>query len=255
MNLNHERRAPVTANGNAADALLVRPNEQQVQLTNPAQGAQRISREWIQQWKYEGLRLRQREDLCRWEIGKWWVEGEDKGYGKRKAIAIAIGFEVQTRMDYGYVVRNVATSLRNEFLYEALSWSHFKEVVPQKPDKQKYWLDEAVRNEWNVRELRQKIDEAEMATLSEEEQRRHWFRWYLERVEDAARIPENLTIVDPGEDFEFQQYLEDDCSAAGLAKVDKAFDERVSFDRNWHALIRRVLAKKAREVKELEEAA
>jgi hypothetical protein len=55
MNLNHERRAPVTANGNAADALLVRPNEQQVQLTNPAPKVQQMQRHLLQRHRHAKL--------------------------------------------------------------------------------------------------------------------------------------------------------------------------------------------------------
>jgi hypothetical protein len=197
------------------------------------------------EWKLVGFKLRQWGDSFRWAIGHWWAYGEDKGYGHRKAIAIAIfGREsYQTVMDYGYVFRNVAPSLRNDILYEALSWSHYKVVAPLEPDKQKYWLDEAVRNnrnKWNVRELRQKIFEAGIATLSEDEKRLHWKNWYLRQVVEAVQIAANFYITEPHKDSEFVQHVEG-VEPHYLAKYLKVCEDGEAFCHQLAALIRQVL--------------
>jgi hypothetical protein len=195
----------------------------------------------FQEWKSIGLTLRQFEDSFRWAIGDWWVYGNHR-YGERKAIATGkkiFGLEFGTLMNYGYVAKHVESSLRNE----ALSWSHHNVVAPQEPAAQKYWLDVAARKKLTVRELRKKLFEACEATLTEDDKDKRWYRWYLQRLADEARIPGNFYIVVPWESSDFERYLEHNVLSSSFASLVRAVEEANIFWNKTAELVCRVREK------------
>jgi hypothetical protein len=100
-------------------------------------------------------------------LGDWWAFGEARrSYGERAKIvretAEKLRYDLKSLMQLGYVARRVAPSLRNELLY----WSHHKEVAPLDPEDQKKWLDKAVRHNWTVRDLHEKLHEREVIHMA-----------------------------------------------------------------------------------------
>jgi len=107
--------------------------------------------------------------LTYWQIGKLIVEDEQQG---------------KERAEYGkYILKNLSQKLTLEFgkgfdytnlsnmrkfytafpivdtLSQQLSWSHYR-LLSSQDDKNKrdYYLNEAVQNNWNVRDLKRQID-------------------------------------------------------------------------------------------------
>jgi len=107
--------------------------------------------------------------LCYWQIGQLIVEDEQQGkeraeYGKfvLKNLSKKLTFEFGKGFDY--------TNLSNmrkfyqafpivDTLSQQLSWSHYRLLSSQEnKQKREYYLEEAVQNNWNVRDLKRQIN-------------------------------------------------------------------------------------------------
>lgn len=171
-----------------------------------------------------------------WWLGDLWCHDEFH-YGERKAMAIAKGipYAFGTLIKYGYVARHVAPLLRSK----VLKWSHHYEVAQLEPDKQKYWLDLAVREKLSVRELRLKIAEDDhdraMASIHSDDEHRLWknersLRTYLQRLENAGRIDPKLILEPP----DFELYLE--CHVSAFDRFVRTVEKAADF---WNARLKR----------------
>jgi len=110
------------------------------------------------EWENIGRLLNQIEGSTQWWIGDWLNHGELKWGEKYKEA------EEKTDFDYGYmrnlklVSKNIELSRRRD----KLSFAHHQEVAPFEPGEQDYWLDEAEKNNWTRKELRQQIRESKI---------------------------------------------------------------------------------------------
>ena len=93
-------------------------------------------------------------------VGDWWAHGEH-AYGARKAL-FEEGQPLEdmnfgTVANYGWVARQVPTSLRNE----VLTFDHHRHVASLSPDEQREWLARAVEGEdgkpWSSNKLKAEI--------------------------------------------------------------------------------------------------
>ena len=90
-------------------------------------------------WEEIGRVLGRAEGAVQWWMGDWWRFGEHH-YGERAAQAIDSRWSFQTWADAGWVADRIEPSRRRE----VLSHSHHREVAALEPDKQDYWLDQAM---------------------------------------------------------------------------------------------------------------
>jgi len=82
----------------------------------------------------------------------WWA-GDAADITDRADLAEKHGFERRTIRQYAYVCRNVEPSVRTD----ALGFLHHQLVAPMEPALQREWLEEAVRHDYTVAELRNAI--------------------------------------------------------------------------------------------------
>lgn len=164
------------------------------------------------EWISLGRALCQREDCIRWLLGHWWCCIEHR-YGERKAIAMTnvLGREYGTLANYGSVFRKVETSRRRELL----SFTHHVLVAPLEPDEQTYFLNIAEKDKLKTRELKDKIAEAKSTAylhrmnaldgnfINDEDARD-----YVHQLENATKVPKQLTFVPPWERTDLEDYLE-----------------------------------------------
>lgn len=107
----------------------------------------------VDSWKAEGHRIWLAVNRSAWDLGDWWAYGEDQGYGERKTVAEAIGFQMQTCMNAGTVARSFETYRRRE----VLSFAHHAEVASLPEADQEVWLDKAEAGKWSREELRHEL--------------------------------------------------------------------------------------------------
>jgi len=97
-----------------------------------------------------GRVLKQLEGSIQWLIGDWVIAGETVEWGKISEFADEIGFDVQSVYDCSYVARKVDFSLRSE----KLSFGHHRLVAPLTLEEQRYWLTQALQNQWSISQMR-----------------------------------------------------------------------------------------------------
>ncbi|WP_223606899.1 YhcG family protein [Chryseobacterium sp. OSA05B] len=107
--------------------------------------------------------------LTYWQIGKLIVEDEQKGkeraeYGKQtlKNLSKKLSLEFGKGFDESNL-RNMRSFYQAFPKYDALrhelSWTHYRLVIRlDHPDKMNYYINEAVQNNWNYRDLKRQIN-------------------------------------------------------------------------------------------------
>ena len=104
-------------------------------------------------WTVCGLRLQQIHDASNWWIGDWLNAGEQR-YGEMYAQAAS---ETNIPEDRLMILKHVALRVDPITRRKELSWSHHREVAKLEKDEQAYWLNEAIKNGWSVRELKEAL--------------------------------------------------------------------------------------------------
>jgi len=110
-------------------------------------------------------------------LGDWWAYGQAE-YGEGAEASHKLELNFQTVMNYGWVSRSVATSLRNE----VLSFNHHYVAASMEPKQQKHWLKLAVENKWSVNQLKSAIRQKEARDKTNE-------------IEWAARAMGNYAVL------------------------------------------------------------
>lgn len=96
------------------------------------------------------------EGGIQWMIGDWLAFGEERKWGETyQAVAEEFGYEIDTLYTYAWLSRKIGHAIRR---YE-LSFSHHRLVANMKPDEQAYWLNQAIEEEWSVKQLRGAISQ------------------------------------------------------------------------------------------------
>jgi hypothetical protein len=104
-------------------------------------------------WQQAGELFQTLDGSIHWWVGDWLNAGE-KAYGETYKNAMRItGFAKQTLKNDKYVSSHVEKSLRKDIL----SWNHHMLVAPLNPKDQEHFLNEAVKNSWSEKELRNAI--------------------------------------------------------------------------------------------------
>src|SRR3990167_209755 len=107
----------------------------------------------IDEWLRIGEVLKKTNAATQWWIGDWLNFGEGK-YGEMYSQALeATDYDYGTLRNFKFVASKVELSCR----HDNLSFQHHWEVAKLEQTEQKKWLKEAVRQHWNVKELRQGI--------------------------------------------------------------------------------------------------
>lgn len=106
------------------------------------------------EWRAIGEQLVRMQDSSQWWTGDWLAYGDR--YRRDYTTAMAqLDRTYSALTQYAYVSSKVEVCTR----VQDLSWTHHRLVAPMEPDQQRYWLDEALRHGWTVRELEQSIAE------------------------------------------------------------------------------------------------
>lgn len=106
------------------------------------------------EWRAIGEKLVRMQDSSQWWVGDWLAYGDR--YRRDYTTAMEqLDHSFHALRNYAYVSSRVESALRSA----DLSWSHHRLVAPLEPDQQRYWLDEALRHGWTVRDLEQSIAE------------------------------------------------------------------------------------------------
>ncbi|TRV72004.1 antibiotic biosynthesis protein [Streptomyces sp. 130] len=104
-------------------------------------------------WQRAGSQLAGVLDSSSWWLGDWLVYGKDH-YADRYQMGIrTAGLKYQTLRNYAWVSRRFQMQRRRA----TLTFQHHAEVASLPFDKQEKWLDEAERNGWTTKQLRNAI--------------------------------------------------------------------------------------------------
>lgn len=143
------------------------------------------------QWAQIGACLYRVHEASQWALGDWWAFGDWK-YRERaaEARARAIPYAFETLMNFGWVARQVATSLRRE----DLSFSHHAVVARLEADEQRSWLERAARTKLSVKQLRRCLGDRASNRLDHDELARA-HRLYDQLLTAAQRA----SSIDPWE--------------------------------------------------------
>ena len=107
----------------------------------------------FEDWEGIGKQLQHIEGSVQWWIGDWLNYGEH-AWGEMYAQAVNEE-QGNTWRNYKFVAANVDLSRRRD----KLSFSHHYEVAGLEPKEQDRLLDEAVKNEWNRKQMREAVRE------------------------------------------------------------------------------------------------
>jgi hypothetical protein len=108
-----------------------------------------------QQIVARGRKLLKQVERGHWALGDWYNDAIDRGYGDGRRLAEDVHADYLQLLNWGWVARSVKISLRRE----NLSWSHHAAIAPLSPKQQPYWLQQAERHRWTLKELRQQLAE------------------------------------------------------------------------------------------------
>jgi hypothetical protein len=109
------------------------------------------------EWRQAGLRLDQIRDWTNFAIGDWLEFGNAKWGEKYSQAASELKIHPDRLRQLKWVSSRVPAGDRNN----KLTWSHHYEVASLATDKErKEWLARAEQENWQVRELREKLNEA-----------------------------------------------------------------------------------------------
>jgi hypothetical protein len=120
----------------------------------------------FEEWNELGGKLADAERTIGFLIGDWINYGDGR-YGDKYNEALAFtGLAYQTLRDYAYVARKVELSSRED----NLTFKHHLAVAKIKePEEQRYWLNQAVKEDLSVERLRKSINFGRVATEEEVE--------------------------------------------------------------------------------------
>jgi hypothetical protein len=112
-----------------------------------------------------GLRMVQEDQSRQWQWGDWGAELR-RIYGKTNRdilakLAAMCGVKERAVEDWAMVAYNVPQEIR--FPPDVLSFRHHRVIVKLRraPQKQKEWLEKAVKNKWGYRKLEEEVNKAE----------------------------------------------------------------------------------------------
>lgn len=110
----------------------------------------------FEEWCALGEKLCAASRVVNWWLGDWWAHGNHR-YGER-AEAAARGIFGR---EYGTLrnIASVASSFEMSRRRDSLSFTHHQEVAALPAPDADAMLDEAERNEWSTRELRQAVNQ------------------------------------------------------------------------------------------------
>lgn len=104
-------------------------------------------------WAAYGQALQLVQEAVHWILGDWLQYGEER-YGEKYAQALdATSFSYGTLRNDRWVASRIEPARRRD----DLSWSHHQEVSSLEPEQQDFYLEEAERQGWSKRELREAI--------------------------------------------------------------------------------------------------
>lgn len=110
-----------------------------------------------------GKTLKTVEGAVQFWIGDWinanWGKYEHGKYDE----AEKLGYDKELLRQYSFVSERIESVIR----ITVLSWSHHREVASLSSDQQKHWLQQAVENNWTVRELKDAIKKAQKPEVLE----------------------------------------------------------------------------------------
>ena len=120
----------------------------------------------FEEWNELGGKLADAERTIGFLIGDWINYGDGR-YGDKYNEALAFtGLAYQTLRDYAYVARKVELSSRED----NLTFKHHLAVAKIKEtEEQRYWLNQAVKEDLSVERLRKSINFGRVATEEEVE--------------------------------------------------------------------------------------
>lgn len=105
-------------------------------------------------WAQIGLNLFALEGLMPWLIGDWWLHGEHH-YGDRADQAVALGRTPEYLSNVAWVCQAVPPNRRRD--PSELSFTHHREVAKLRASDQTRFLTKAIKERWNIKELRQAV--------------------------------------------------------------------------------------------------
>lgn len=119
----------------------------------------------VDEWKELGQNLRQVEGSVQFWIGDWARFGEKKGFAGKytdskvyEQIAEATGFSPSTIKKFKHVAEQTAEVRESLPRGNDMSFSHFQEVAPLSPEKQREFIVLASEQNLSKRELRAAIN-------------------------------------------------------------------------------------------------
>jgi len=118
------------------------------------------------EWESLGFRLQRAHRSILWILGDWLVWGQDHFNEEFSQAIEARGYSVQTLLNAQWVASRVAPRSRRR----ELSWSHHLEIASLPVSDQDKFLQEAVDQDWGVRELRDAVREFKGRNLVREGQ-------------------------------------------------------------------------------------
>lgn len=107
------------------------------------------------EWREIGEQLERISESSLWWVADWAAYGE-RWYRKDYGPALEEIWDRRSLQNLASVARQVEPSRRRE----GLSFTHHVIVAPLSPDDQDEWLDDAERQGWSTRELREEIQRA-----------------------------------------------------------------------------------------------
>lgn len=113
------------------------------------------------EWREIGENLERIADSSLWWVADWAAYG-DRWYRKDYGPALEEIWARKSLQNLASVARQVETSRRRE----GLSFGHHACVAAYSPDEQDDWLDDAERQGWTVRELREELQRARGGVVS-----------------------------------------------------------------------------------------
>ena len=154
----------------------------------------------------------------RWWIGDWLVYGEQMFPDRYTQACDASLYDVGSLRNASWVCRNVPPeNRRNE-----LSFEHHAQVASIKnSEEQRRWLQLAVEENLNVRELRKSIKAGQVVKFSSAKEQREAIEAKSEDKPEAEEAVENLT----GEGSDELNQCEGDAIAGSDSSPSQSFDE------------------------------
>jgi hypothetical protein len=130
----------------------------------------------------------------KWAIGDWLLAGEMIFPDEAAQLSEALRLSPAQRLQYIRVAQDVPLDRR----LQGLTWSHHRAVAPLAEKDQRYWLQQALDNQWSKQELEEQI-RAHKATGKQVDVKAHTRgapQVMEEVVRAAEKVYEDAEIVD-----------------------------------------------------------